>query len=50
VLTDLVYYWVLAGSSMELHTPNLWEPFPSFGTVQFFISHGLTVAGVLYLA
>lgn len=46
---DLAYYWALAGASMALLTPNLWEPFPSFGTVQFFIAHGLTVAAVLYL-
>ena len=35
---------------MALLTPNLWEPFPSFGTVQFFVDHGLIVTGVLYLA
>jgi hypothetical integral membrane protein (TIGR02206 family) len=49
LLFDLAYYWALAGASMALLTPNLTEPFPSFGTVQFFVSHGLTVAGVLYL-
>src|SRR5579859_2035284 len=47
---DLAYYLTLAGATMALITPNLWEPFPSFGTVQFFIAHGLMVAGVLYLA
>jgi hypothetical integral membrane protein (TIGR02206 family) len=46
---DLAYYWALAGASMALLTPNLWEPFPSFGTVQFFVAHGLTVSAVLYL-
>jgi hypothetical integral membrane protein (TIGR02206 family) len=35
---------------MALLTPNLWEPFPSFGTVQFFVAHGLIVTGALYLA
>lgn len=49
LLFDLAYYWALAGASMALLTPNLLEPFPSFGAVQFFLSHGLTVAGVLYL-
>jgi hypothetical integral membrane protein (TIGR02206 family) len=49
LLFDLAYYWALAGASMALLTPNLREPFPSFGAVQFFMSHGLTVAGVLYL-
>jgi hypothetical integral membrane protein (TIGR02206 family) len=46
---DLAYYWALAGASMAMLTPNLWEPFPSFGTVQFFVAHGLTISGVLYL-
>lgn len=49
LLFDLAYYWALAGASMALLTPNLQVPFPSFGAIQFFILHGLTVAGVLYL-
>lgn len=49
LLFDLAYYWAVTGASMALLTPNLAEPFPSFGTAQFFVSHGLTVAGVLYL-
>ena len=47
---DLAYYWALAGATMALLTPNLWEPFPSFGTIQFFIDHGLIVASILFLA
>lgn len=46
---DLAYYWALAGAGMALLTPNLTDPFPSFGSVEFFITHGLTVCGVLYL-
>ena len=34
---------------MALLTPNLNEPFPSFSTVEFFVTHGLTVMSVLYL-
>jgi hypothetical integral membrane protein (TIGR02206 family) len=50
IVFDLAYYGALAGATMALLTPNLLEPFPSFGTIQFFVAHGLTVAGALYLA
>lgn len=46
---DLAYFWALAGAGMALLTPNLTDPFPSFGAAEFFMTHGLTVAGVLYL-
>ena len=46
---DLAYFLTLGGATMALITPNLWERFPSFGTVQFFVAHGLIVAGVLFL-
>lgn len=46
---DLAYYGALAGTSMAVLTPDLWEPFPSFSTIQFFIAHGLVLVAVLYL-
>jgi hypothetical integral membrane protein (TIGR02206 family) len=46
---DLAYYGTLAGTTMALLTPDLPGPFPSFSTVQFFISHGLVVASILFL-
>lgn len=48
-LFDLAYYGALAGTSMALLTPDLWENFPSISTVHFFVVHGLTVAATLYL-
>jgi hypothetical integral membrane protein (TIGR02206 family) len=46
---DVAYCWALAGTSMALLTPDLWERFPSLSTVQFFFAHGLVVAAVLFL-
>lgn len=46
---ELAYYWGLAGATMALLTPNLHEPFPSVGALQFFIAHGLIVASMIYL-
>lgn len=45
---DVLYYWALAGASMALLTPNL-IGVTRFVEVMYFLSHGLTVAAVLYL-
>jgi hypothetical integral membrane protein (TIGR02206 family) len=47
-LFDIAYYWALAGASMAVLTPNLSET-TWFDAIEFFASHGLTVAAVLYL-
>lgn len=49
VVFDVCYYLALAGTSMALLTPDLWERFPSLATGQFFFAHGLVVSAVLYL-
>lgn len=49
LIFDLAYYPAVAGASMSLLTPNLTESATIFLTVQFFMDHGLIVAGVLYL-
>lgn len=46
---DLAYYGALAGATMALLTPNVWEPLSSFSTIQFFVDHGLVVVGALFL-
>ena len=46
---DIAYYLALAGASMSLLTPNLAQDAPAFLSVQYFLDHGLIVAGVLYL-
>src|SRR5215469_937246 len=45
---DIAYFWALAGATMAVLTPNLATP-TYFEAFEFFASHGLTVAAVLYL-
>jgi hypothetical integral membrane protein (TIGR02206 family) len=46
---ELAWYWGVAGASMALITPDVWEQFPSYPTVTFFLGHGGLVAILLYL-
>jgi hypothetical integral membrane protein (TIGR02206 family) len=49
ILVELTYFWGLAGSVNGLITPDVSDPFPSFGFIQYFIAHGSIVAAALFL-
>lgn len=47
---ELAYFWGLAGSVQAVLTPDLWEPFPSYWWMQFFLGHCGVVLSAVYLA
>jgi hypothetical integral membrane protein (TIGR02206 family) len=46
---QLIYYWGLSGTTMAVLTPDVSTPPLSWLTLQFFIPHGGTLVGILFL-
>lgn len=47
---ELAYFWGLVGTSMALLTPDLPGGALSYPVCQFFLSHGLVIVAILFLA
>ena len=49
-VSELAYFWGLAGSVQAILTPDLVVPFPGYWWLKFFTTHCGIVLGVVYLA
>src|SRR2546427_4077211 len=49
LLSELTYFWGLAGTTQALLTPDLPQHFPSYPYFQYYIAHGGVVASALVL-
>lgn len=47
---EVSYFWALGGTLQAVLTPDLTESFPSYIFFKFFLSHGLILIAVIYLA
>jgi hypothetical integral membrane protein (TIGR02206 family) len=45
---EITWFWALGGTLLALVTPDLKAPFPSYLLLEYFVSHGVLVAALLY--
>ena len=49
-VSELAYFWGLAGSLQAVLTPDLREPFPTYWWMKFFVGHCGMVLAAVYMA
>ncbi|HLQ62466.1 MAG TPA: TIGR02206 family membrane protein, partial [Candidatus Acidoferrales bacterium] len=49
LLAEVTYFWAFAGTLQALLTPDLPDHFPAYPFVQYYLGHGLVIAGALFL-
>ncbi len=45
---EVMYYWGMGGATQSMLTPTVERGFPHFLYFEFFFTHGMIIAGVLY--